>query len=194
MEGYSYNNVLSGIYGYHYTYLHHDTGYPSGSSSVSTLFRHWYEQGWIPPIKKMLGYRLYLTHASVSGNGRSAGNTLDISLSLANSGAAPVVNARPMELVLLHEGTATVLEANVGDIRLVPPATVSGTTVKPGTKTYIVSVTLPRDIVVGDRLALWLPDADPNGQGLQTRKEYAIRLANKETTWTDAGYNVFYTF
>lgn len=194
MEGYSYNNVLSGIYGYHYTYLHHDTGYPSGSSSGSTLFRHWYEQGWIPAIKKMLGYRLYLTHASVSGNGRSAGNTLDISLSLANSGAAPVVNARPMELVLLHEGTATVLEANVGDIRLVPPATVSGTTVKPGTKTYIVSVTLPRDIVAGDRLALWLPDADPNGQGLQTRKEYAIRLANKETTWTDTGYNVFYTF
>ena len=51
-------------------------------------------------------------------------------------------------------------------------------------------MTLPQDIVAGDKLAVWLPDA---AEGLQSRPEYSIRLANSDVAW-DSGYNVIYTF
>ena len=191
MDGYTWNKVPAGVYNNHYTYLHHDTAYPSGNSGGSTLFRYWYQQGWIPAIKKMLGYRLYLTNATITGADLNSGTTLNVSLTLNNSGAARVINQRPMELVLIHNDTATVLNSDIGNVRLVPSGTVSGSTVTPGSKTYTFTVTLPQNIVSGDKLALWLPD---NATGLQSRAEYSIRLANNETTWTSGGYNVFYTF
>ena len=192
MDGYTWSNVPAGVYNNHYTYLHHDTAYPSGSSGGSTLFRYWYEQGWIPAIKKMLGYRLYLSNVTVSGTGQS-GSTLSVSFTLKNSGAARVINERPMKLVLLHDGTPYVLSEDCGNVRLVPSGTVSGTSVTPGSKQFNVQVTLNRTIVDGDQLALWLPDQDPKSQGLQERAVYSIRLANNETAWTSGGYNVFYT-
>ena len=96
--------------------------------------------------------------------------------------------------MLLHNGDPTVLKADAGDVRLVPGGTVSGTTVTPGSRTFSFDLTLPQALCEGDKLALWLPDADPCNQGLQTRREYSIRLANNETTWTTGGYNVFCTF
>ena len=192
MEGYSYNKIPAGVYNNHYTYLHHDTAYPSGSSGGSTLFRHWYEEGWIPNIKKMLGYRLYLSHVSFSASGSTAGSTAHLSFTLKNSGAARVVNERPMKLVLLHDGTPYVLSEDIGNVRLVPSGKVlSGTTVTPGSKEFVVDFTLNRNIVSGDQLAIWLPD---KAEGLQNRAVYSIRLANEETTWTSGGYNVIYTF
>ena len=199
MDGYSYTNVVAAIYGYHYSYLHHDTGYhihPNSTSpdDGSTLMRYWHQQGWMQDIEKMLGYRLFLTEATVTGESAGSGSTLHVSLTLANSGAARVMNGRPMELVLLHNGDPTVLKADAGDVRLVPGGTVSGTTVTPGSRTFSFDLTLPQALCEGDKLALWLPDADPCNQGLQTRREYSIRLANNETTWTTGGYNVFCTF
>lgn len=192
MEGYSYNKIPAGVYNNHYTYLHHDTAYPSGSSGGSTLFRHWYEEGWIPNIKKMLGYRLYLSHVSFSASGSTTGSTAHLSFTLKNSGAARVVNERPMKLVLLHNGTPYILSEDIGNVRLVPSGKVlSGTTVTPGSKEFEVDVTLNRNIVSGDQLAIWLPD---KAEGLQDRSVYSIRLANEETTWTSGGYNVIYTF
>ena len=195
MDGYSYANVLASVYNYHYSYLHHDTGYHTHPGSTdpddgSTLMRYWHEQGWMTDIEKMLGYRLYLTDVAITGQS-SSGSTLHVSLTLANSGAARVLNARPMELVLLHNGEPTVLKADAGDVRLVAGGTVSGTKVTPGTQTYSFDVTLPQTLSKGDKLALWLPDAK---EELQERQAYAIRLANQETTWTSGGYNVFYTF
>ena len=196
MDGYTYANVMASIYDYHYSYLHHDTGYHThpGSTSPddgSTLMRHWHQQGWMPDIEKMLGYRLYLTDVTVTGPSAASGSTLHVSLTLANSGAARVMRARPMELVLLHNGTPTVLKADVGDVRQVSGGTVSGITVTPGTQTYAFDLTLTQPLCEGDKLALWLPDAD---EDLQSLPAYSIRLANQETTWTSGGYNVFYTF
>ena len=57
-------------------------------------------------------------------------------------------------------------------------------------KEFTVTVTLPQDIVTGDQLALWLPDA---ATGLQSREEYSIRLANSDVEWS-SGYNIMYTF
>ena len=196
MDGYSYANVVASVYDYHYSYLHHDTGYYTHPNSTSpddgsTLMRYWHEQGWMPAIEKMLGYRLYLTDVTVTGESAASGSVLNVSLTLANSGAARVMRTRPMELVLLHNGNPTVLKADAGDVRLVPGGTVSGTTVTPGTRTYSFDLTLNRTLCEGDKLALWLPDAN---QDLQSRAAYSIRLANQETTWTSGGYNVFYTF
>ena len=195
MDGYTYANVIDAIYNYHYSYLHHDTGYHSNPSSTSpddgsTLMRHWHVQGWMDDIEKWLGYRLFLSNVTVTGDDHNSGTTLNVSLTLKNSGAARVVNARPMELVLIHNNNATVLKNNVGDVRLVPCGTLSNTTVTPGSKTYTFTVTLPQNICSGDKLALWLPD---NAAGLQSRPEYSIRLANDGIEW-DNGYNVLHTF
>ena len=92
------------------------------------------------------------------------------------------MNARPMKLVLLHNnGSATVLEDRLGEVRLIASQE---------SRTFTVTLTLSQDIVAGDKLALWLPDA---ATGLQSRSEYSIRLANSDVTW-NSGYNVIYTF
>ena len=175
------DEVRTAIYDYHYSYLHHDTAYHTGESGGSRMMKYWHQQGWMNDIKKMLGYRLYLESARITGNGLMTGSSVTVSMTVHNSGAAPVINARPMELVLIHNGSATVLKENVGEIRQVASNT---------SKTYTVTVTLPQNIVSGDKLALWLPDA---ATGLQSRSEYSIRLANSDVDWS-SGYNVFHTF
>ena len=179
--GDTFEEVRDAICDYHYSYLHHDTAYHTGNSGGSRMMKYWHEQGWMPDIKKLLGYRLYLESARITGEGLASGSSLSVSLTICNSGAAPVMNERPMELVLLHNGTAIVLEDSMGEIREVASQS---------SETFTATVTLPRDIVAGDKLALWLPDAVTS---LQSRPEYAIRLANTDVTWT-SGYNVFYTF
>ena len=180
--GDTFEEVRAALCDYHYSYLHHDTAYHTGSSGGSRMMKYWHEQGWMPDIKKLLGYRLYLESARITGEGRTAGSSLSISLTLHNSGAAPVMNARPMKLVLLHNnGSATVLEDRLGEVRLIASQE---------SRTFTVTLTLSQDIVAGDKLALWLPDA---ATGLQSRSEYSIRLANSDVTW-NSGYNVIYTF
>ena len=186
MDGYTYNNVRSAIFNRHISYLHHDTGHHEHPGSTdpnhgSLLMRHWHEQGWMPDIKKWLGYRLSMENLKITGTNFSGGSTLSVRLKIHNSGAAPVVNQRPMKLVLIHNGSAVVLKDNVGDIRSVA----SGTT-----KTFTVDVTMPQTAVSGDKLALWLPD---QASGLRSRSEYSIRLANSDVSWSN-GYNILYTF
>ena len=179
--GDTYEEVRAALCDYHYSYLHHDTAYHTGNSGGSRMMKYWHEQGWMPDIKKLLGYRLYLEAARIEGEGLTAGSAVQFTMTLHNSGAAPVMNARPMKLVLLHGGAATILADQVGDIRLVESLS---------SKSYAVTVTLPQDIVAGDRLALWLPDA---AESLQSTPAYSIRLANSDVTW-EAGYNVVYSF
>ena len=208
MQGNTLSNVRDAIYTYHYSYLHHDTGAhssPDGNSG-SSLMRYWHNQhyiyeyeedgvtlksktfnpnpdnrNWMPDIKKMLGYRLYLTNVTISGTALTGGNTVSISYTLNNSGAAPVINERPMKIAFLHGSTATVLASDYGDVR---------TVASNGSQSFTASVTLPSSLSAGDKLAIWLPD---NATALQDIPEYSIRLANNETTWSN-GYNVFYTF
>ena len=184
MDGSNYNTVKNAIFNQHYSYLHNDRAYythPNEPDEGSKLMRYWYSQGWMSDIQKWLGYRLYLSNASIS-EARTSGSTLTVSMKIKNSGAARVMNARPMKLVLLHGNTPVVLKSNVGDIRKVAS--------NGGSYTYTVNVTLPQNIVAGDKLAIWLPDAST---GLQDRPEYSIRLVNSDVTWSN-GYNVFYTF
>ena len=186
MEGYYYNNVRSAIFNRHISYLHHDTGHHEHPGSTdphdgSLLMRHWHEQGWMTDIKKWLGYRLWMENLKITGTDFSSGSTITVRLKIHNSGAAPVINERPMKLVLIHNGTPVVLKDDCGEIRSVA----SGTT-----ETFTFDVTMPQSAVSGDKLALWLPD---KASGLRNRSEYSIRLANSDVTWSD-GYNILYTF
>ena len=186
MEGYYYNNVRSAIFNRHISYLHHDTGHHEHPGSTdphdgSLLMRHWHEQGWMTDIKKWLGYRLWMENLKITGTNFSSGSTITVRLKIHNSGAAPVINERPMKLVLIHNGTPVVLKDDCGEIRSVA----SGTT-----ETFTFNVTMPQSAVSGDKLALWLPD---QASGLRNRSEYSIRLANSDVTWSD-GYNILYTF
>ena len=177
----TFEEVRSALCDYHYSYLHHDTAYHTGGSGGSRMMNYWHEQGWMPDIKKLLGYRLYLESVRIEGEGWTAGSSLTVSMTLHNGGAAPVMNERPMALVLLRNGTPTVLVEHLGDVR---------TVASQASKTFSATWTLTRDIVAGDKLALWLPDA---ATGLQSRPEYSIRLANSDVAWS-SGYNVIYTF
>ena len=167
---------------YHISYLHRHNG--------SYMYKWWSNKGWIPAIKKALGYRLWLKSFKVTGSSLSSGKTVNVSLTIKNSGSAPVINYRPMKLVLLSSsGTATVLktaagEESFGDIREI----LSGSE-----KTFTFDVTLPRTLASGDRIAIYMPDADLNGNGLYKKSVYSIRLANSSMDFVDRGYNIIYT-
>jgi hypothetical protein len=187
MEGYTYNNVRSAIFNRHISYLHHDTGHHEHPGSTdpndgSLLMRHWHEQGWMTDIKKWLGYRLWMENLKITGTDFSSGSTITVRLKIHNSGAAPVINERPMKLVLIHNSTPVILKDYCGEIRSVK----SGTT-----ETFTFDVTMPQSAVSGrTTLALWLPD---QADGLRDRPEYSIRLANSDVSWSN-GYNILYTF
>ena len=157
----------------------------------SYMYQWWDTQGWLPAIKKAMGYRLWLSNLEITGSSLSSGQTVHVSLTLRNTGAAPVINSRPMKLVLLTSGgSATVLtpvgssSSSFGDIREI---------LSDNSKQFNFDVTLPRTLSSGDRLAIWMPDADPNNQQLYNRSEYAIRLANSNMDFVGKGYNIIYT-
>jgi len=158
----------------HYSYLN--------SNPENQIMAYWIQQGVVSQVRKMLGYRLFLTAGNLSYTTLDAGAEMTVKLTLKNSGCASVIYPRPMKLVLLHGSAApVVLAENLGEVRSVAPA---------GSQEFSATFTLPQAIVAGDRLALWLPDSD---EKLQDKSAYAIRLANNETSWS-SGYNVFYTF
>lgn len=166
---------------YHISYLHRHNG--------SYMYKWWSDKGWIPAIKKALGYRLWLKSFKVTGASLSSGKTVNVSLTIKNTGSAPVINYRPMKLVLISGGSATVLktaagEESFGDIREI----LSGSE-----KTFTFDVTLPKTLASGDKIAIYMPDADLNGNGLYKKSVFSIRLANSGMDFIDRGYNIIYT-
>ena len=156
----------------HYSYLN--------SNDENAIMAYWIKKGVVPEIRKALGYRLSLTAGTVNYSTLTAGSTLDVQVTMKNSGSVSVIYPRRMKLVLIQGSTHEVL-ADLGDVR----------SVKPGSpKSFSASVNLPKAVSSGDKLALWLPDS---AETLESEAAYSIRLANNETTWS-SGYNIFYTF
>ena len=154
---------------------------------------------WMDPdqknvLCKALGYRLWLSDVKLYVNGQEEGKPMTIQITLNNSGSAPVINKRPMKLVLLRDGVPpTVLVENLGEVRDVPPG---------GSRTFTRTFTIPACGIQGnDKLALWFPDASLS---IADRAAYAIRLANDGIEWETSdpsdpalalgGYNVFTQF
>lgn len=176
-------DVVNNIKQYHISYMHEHPG--------SYMYQWWDTHEWLPEIMKAMGYRLWLSNLEIKGSSLSSGQKVNVSLTLQNTGAAPVINARPMKLVLLpNGGPATVLRPDLsssssfGDIREI----LAGQS-----KTFVFDVILPKTLSSKDRLAIWMPDADLNNQQLYNRSEYAIRLANDNMDFVDRGYNIIYT-
>lgn len=166
--------ALQAIKDYHYSYL-------NDAQSNNEIVKYWVANDIYPIIRKKLGYRLVLNTAQVTGSGWSNGTTLNFKLKISNMGSASVIYPRPCKLVLIHEGSATVLGDMGFDIRDIAPD---------DSHTYDLNVSLPQDVMTGDKLAIWMPD---NAAGLQSNAAYSIRLSNSDVKWEN-GYNVFYTF
>ena len=168
--------ALQAMKDYRYSYL-------NDAHSNNEIVKYWVANDIYPIIRKRMGYRLVLNSAKVTGANWNSGTSLNFKLKIANTGSANVIYERPCKLVLIHDGTPTVLKdmASVYDIRGIQPD---------GSYTYDFDVTLPQTVYTGDKLAIWMPDKTA---GLQGTAAYSIRLSNYDVEW-DNGYNVIHTF
>lgn len=175
------DNSIAAMKQQHFSYLHY--------AASNILMDYWAGPGGdvscganrMPDFQKALGYRLVLGDVSLSGD-LTSGSTVTYSIAIRNKGCARVIYPRPCQLVLIHNGTATVVKDNLTDVRnLVPGA---DATVIEG------SFVLPQNVYKNDALAIWLPDNDVD---LRDTPAYSIHLANSDITW-DEGYNIIHTF
>ncbi|MBB5868127.1 chitodextrinase [Allocatelliglobosispora scoriae] len=128
-------------------------------------------------IKRKLGYRLRLLDATFPTS-VTPGTTLGLTAHLSNDGWSGLIKPRTAYLVLDNGTQRYNLPLSAVDARnwLAGPSTVT------------TGVTVPAAAVAGTyRLALWLPDP---AAGLQSRPDYAIRLANTGIWDAAKGYNV----
>lgn len=161
----------------HLSYLHY--------SESNRFMVKWIGEGRMEDIKKALGYRLVLNSAALTFSALTSGESVNYTISIQNKGCAPVIYSRPFKLVVIHDSVATVLVDNLMDVRNLSAG--ASATELTG------SFDLPYSLSVGDKLAIWLPDPDPLGNGLDDIPAYSIRLANSDVTWEN-GYNVIHTF
>ena len=165
--------AISRIADGHVSYLNKNTG--------NKIMKYWIDNGYLTDICKALGYRLVVNSADLTFSSLSSGSTVNYSISIQNKGKMTVIYPRPFKLVLVHDGTPTVL-ADFGDVRNLAPGAAAST--------FSGSFVLPQNVMQYDQLAIWLPD---NAAGLRSNAAYSIRLANSDVTWS-GGYNVLYTF
>jgi hypothetical protein len=131
-------------------------------------------------IKSRLGYRLTLTSADFNEEVRPGG-LLNLTVNIANSGFAALMNPRQLLVVLVGR-----------DARSVPPYKVKleldPRTWQPGSSSFTAKIRLPSKIEEGEyNLALWLPD---EAETLRDNASYAVQFAN-EGTWDETtGYNL----
>ncbi len=151
-----------------------------GWSSINLAYEQnviagWKTQGCFEEIDRRLGYRLALTSATFTARTR-AGQRFDLSLTMISSGYAPIINERPVFLVL------------DGPVRRILPTSFDPRRWFGQNIQIAKSLTLPADLPAGTyRLALWLPDASPT---LQADPRYAVRLANTGVWDAGMGWNV----
>jgi hypothetical protein len=137
----------------------------------------WSGEGYLPEIRKHLGYRISLMDAAWNSSVRPGG-ILQLSLHLRNSGYAAPFNARPFYVVLSSDGAWNAARIASTDVRRW----------EGGQDVWVnLKLRVPSTLSKGSyRLSLWLPDA---ALSLQYRPEYAIQLANDGTWDAASGYN-----
>jgi len=162
------------------TNLH--ASYMNGAYNEAVL-RSWKKEGCYNQIQSRLGYRLAL----ISSTLKSTGNLLTGSFSIVNLGYAAPYNPREMYLILTdltntkNTGTFQIAGyASAGDqhspptnIRTWLPCNTTNPIILP------VNIVLPSSLLNGHTYSVRLQFIDPL---LPTRPEYAIRLANVQTS------------
>ena len=145
------------------------------------ILRSWEEGGCMEEITKRLGYRLALSSAEFNEQVRPGG-LLDLTVNITNTGFAPLVNPRPVFLVLVGQDASP---SHRVELEL------ESRTWEPGSSFFTAKIRLPSKIGEGDYdIALWLPD---EAQMLQQNPSYAVQFAN-EGVWDEtSGYNILGT-
>jgi hypothetical protein len=142
----------------------------------------WRNGGCYDNIAKRLGYRFFLTQATLP-RAVNPGNTLSVSMTMTNEGFARPYNPRGLELVLRNRSTnqVTRLAVNPGqDVRSFLPDPAQ-------TETLTLNAALPAGLATGNYdLFLNLPDSSAS---LKDRADYSVRLANSNMWESSTGYN-----
>lgn len=138
----------------------------------------WQQEGCYPEIARRLGYRFRLVTAQLPTRA-TVGDTLHVTLNVANDGWAPPYNARLVELVLRNTATGQ---------RYMLPVTTDPRFWGPGETTVVnADLPLPAGIPPGTyALLLHMPDPEPT---LRNLADYSIRLANVGVWEAPTGYN-----
>jgi hypothetical protein len=156
---------------FHYSYINDDY-HPD-------VLQRWSDDGCRPEIERRLGYRLALVSSELPEAVRPGGS-FTLRIELDNQGFAAPVNARPVFLVLEHEGERSLVDLNQ-EVRLWTP----------GSVTIEARIQVPSAAAAGDwRAALWLPD---QAEGLRDLSEYSIRLAAEGVWQATTGDNTLGT-
>ncbi len=138
----------------------------------------WKDQGCLDDIQRELGYRFELKSGMYSPE-VSPGHTLNLKLTIRNSGYASLFNPRLVELILIHGQTGASYRLQLEeDPRFWKPSADSELDIRAG---------LPADIAQGKyQLYLSLPDPEPE---LYEKPSFSIQLANEGLWQPTSGYN-----
>ena len=143
---------------FHWTYINEEYN--------QAVIDRWTAGGCRADIDKKLGYRIALTSGSAPAEVKPGGS-FTLTLGLTNEGWATMMTPRPV---------IAVLESAAGQ-RLEAVLPVDPRTWLPGAHDLTVRLRVPANLAEGTyRLALWLPDM---AEGLRTRPEYSVQLANQ---------------
>ncbi|MEO1497030.1 MAG: DUF4832 domain-containing protein [Planctomycetota bacterium] len=138
----------------------------------------WRESGFLDEVQRRLGARPRLVSLRAPRRVR-VGSPLRIEMMIANDGWAAPLQDQPVVLRLNHSTT---------DTSLTLPLDVDTRAWAPGDQSrWVFSLIVP-DMAPSGRYTLDLIIADPN-ERLESRSRYRTRLANADTTWTEAGEN-----
>lgn len=134
---------------------------------------------WFDYIRDHLGYRLEVRTAQWPREAGS-GSPWSFDLTLINRGFAALVHARPAHLLFIPRRGSPVALPLAVDARAWQPHVPGDPTFAPISHRVEYRGVLPA-LPAGDySVALWLPDAAPT---LRLDPRYALRLANRDTTW-----------
>jgi len=144
-----------------------------------TVLNSWVNQNCYSDVRKQLGYRFRLINATIP-DAVSAGSELAFDFTVRNDGYASPYNQRDLEVVLRAKTGGKVSRFKLNDDPRTWLPEIGDTTVS-------VKIDLPSGFPVGQYdILLNLPDPAPL---LNSRPEYAIRLANQNVWEAQTGYN-----
>ncbi|MEE9322692.1 MAG: DUF4832 domain-containing protein [Granulosicoccus sp.] len=141
----------------------------------STMRSKWESQGCFEQIASRLGYRYELVSATVPDNIR-AGEGFTVSVTLKNTGWAPMYHSRPVYIRMLDAQGNELLYYWTG---AEPRNWYAGQQEYTFSNSFKAPTILDTSSV---SLSLWMPDSEPANYGIA---EYAVRFAN-DGVW-DAG-------
>lgn len=139
------------------------------------VLESWEEQGCYTEIEDRLGYRLLLNE-SLSNDVVSPGGIIHVSVNVQNVGFAPLMNPRPLFLVM--DGIVRYEAMLPIDPRRWAPGLISS---------FEVKIRVPSGAPEGVyQMYLWLPDFYPS---LQDDSRYSVAFANEGVWDSITGYN-----